>query len=179
MGRRTPALAVGHGGPGLAIGGLGASVMRSHARFQQPKGRVTTRGGCAALDPHGPHELNSDPLNVAVGVGPGQSSPIIESRLVGPTNPQIQVDVAIWSVAVIYYAETGLLGAAALLAVLAMAVGAIARSSAVLLGLCARLVARRRGRDDELFALSPVWLFLGVVLSWDRLFPRAVSMKGR
>jgi len=28
-------------------------------------------------------------------------------------------------------------------------------------------------------ALSPVWLFLGVVLSWDRLFPRAILMKGR
>ena len=94
--------------------------------------------------------LNSDPLNVAVGVGPGQSSPIIKSHWSGPPIPKIQVDVAIWSVAVRYYAETGLLGAAALLAVLGMAVGAVARSSAVLLGLCARLVARRRGRNDEL-----------------------------
>ena len=54
----------------------------------------------------------------------------------GPPIPKSQVTVAIWSLAVSYYAQTGLLGAAALLAVLAMAVGAIARSSAVLLGLC-------------------------------------------
>ena len=88
--------------------------------------------------------------------------------------------MAIWSVAVEYYAETGLLGAAALLAVLAMAVGAIARSSAVLLGLCA-LGSWLVGVvvTTSYVSLSPVWLFLGVVLSWDRLFPRAILMKGR
>ena len=124
--------------------------------------------------------LNSDPLNVAVGVGPGQSSPIIKSHWSGPPIPKTQVDVAIFSVAVRYYAETGLLGAAALLAVLAMAVGAVARSSAVLLGLCApRLVARRRGRDDELLravaclAVSRHGALLGSVV------PRAASMRGR
>ena len=91
-----------------------------------------------------------------------------------------QGSVAIWSMAVCYYAETGLLGAAALLAVLAMAVGAIARSSAVLLGLCA-LGSWLVGVvvTTSYSNLSPIWLFLGVVLSWDRLFPRAVLMKGR
>ena len=124
--------------------------------------------------------LNSDPLNVAVGVGPGQSSPIIKSHWSGPPIPKTQVDVAIFSVAACYYAETGLLGAAALLAVLGMAVGAVARSSAVLLGLCA-LGSWLVGVvvTTSYCALSPVWLFLGVVLSWDRLFPRAASMRGR
>ena len=98
----------------------------------------------------------------------------------GPPIPKSQETVAIWSVAVCYYAETGLLGAAALLAVLAMAVGAIARSSAVLLGLCA-LGSWLVGVvvTTSYFPLSPVWLFLGVVLSWDRLFPRAALMRGR
>jgi len=121
----------------------------------------------------------SDLLNVAVGVGPGQAFPIIMSHWSGrPLGPQ--GTSAISSVAVCYYAETGLLGAAALLAVLAMAVGAIARSSAVLLGLCA-LGSWFVGVvvTTSYIALSPVWLFLGVVLSWDRLFPRAILMKGR
>ncbi len=89
--------------------------------------------------------------------------------------------MVIWSVAVrVYYAETGLLGAAALLAVLAMAVGAIARSSAVLLGLCA-LGSWLVGVvvTTSHCPLESVWLFLGVVLSWDRLFPRAALMRGR
>ena len=104
----------------------------------------------------------------------------MNSHWSGPPIPRSQETVGIWSVAVIYYAETGLLGAAALLAVLAMAVGAIARSSAVLLGLCAFgswLVGVIVTTSYS--SLSPVWLFLGVVLSWDRLFPRAVLMRGR
>jgi hypothetical protein len=120
----------------------------------------------------------SNLLNVAVGVGPGQVN--ILSHWSGPPIPKSQTSLAIWSVAVGYYAETGLLGAAALLAVLAMAVGAIARSSAVLLGLCA-LGSWLVGvvMTTSYFMLSPIWLFLGVVLSWDRLFPRAVLMRGR
>ena len=123
--------------------------------------------------------LNSDPLNVAVGVGPGQAYEIIGSHWSGPS-ASITEGPGIWSLAVIYYAETGLLGAAAMLAVLAMAVGAIARSSAVLLGLCA-LGSWLLGVvvTSCYFSLSPIWLFLGVVLSWDRLFPRAASMRGR
>jgi len=125
--------------------------------------------------------LNSDLLNVVVGVGPGQSSAILDSHWSGPPIPKFAMyTMAIWSVAVrYYYAETGLLGAAALLAVLAMAVGAIARSSAVLLGLCA-LGSWLVGvvLTTSYYSLSPVWLFLGVVLSWDRLFPRAASMRG-
>jgi hypothetical protein len=143
-------------------------------------GRIDDSWGLRAASIRMGLTLTSDPLNLAVGVGPGQSSPIIMSHWSGPPIPKIQADVAIWSVAACYYAETGLLGAAALLAVLGMAVGAIVRSSAVLLGLCALgswLVGV--AVTTSYFALSPVWLFLGVVLSWDRLFPRAASMRGR
>ena len=156
---------------GYAISQLGSGHL---------EGRIDDSWGLRGLDPHGPHTQPSDLLNVAVGVGPGQSFPIIMSHWSGPPIPKSQVDVAICSVAVCYYAETGLLGAAALLAVLAMAVGAIARSSAVLLGLCA-LGSWLVGVvvTTSYSSLSPVWLFLGVVLSWDRLFPRAVLMRGR
>ncbi len=151
---------------GYAIPMLGSSNL---------KGRVDDSWGLRAASIRMGLTLNSDPLNVAVGVGPGQSSPILESHWSGPPIPKYQSGLAIWSVAVrYYYAETGLLGAVALLVVLAMAVGAIARSSAVLLGLCA-LGSWLVGvvMTTSYFMLSPVWLFLGVVLSWDRLFPRA------
>ena len=111
---------------------------------------------------------------------PRPVKPDHDEPLVGPTNPQIPGGGGDLERGRHYYAETGLLGAAALLAVLAMAVGAIARSSAVLLGLCA-LGSWLVGVvvTTSYFPLSPVWLFLGVVLSWDRLFPRAASMRGR
>ncbi|HKM55856.1 MAG TPA: hypothetical protein VJY33_20795, partial [Isosphaeraceae bacterium] len=98
------------------------------------EGRVDYSWGLRAYSIRMGLTLNhSDLLNVAVGVGPGQ--PDIMSHWEGPPIPKGQAaNMAIWSLAVGYYAETGLLGAAALLAVLAMAVGAIARSSAVLLG---------------------------------------------
>jgi hypothetical protein len=155
---------------GYAISQLGSDLT----------GRIDSSWGLRAASIRMGLTLTSDPLNLAVGVGPGQSSPIIMSHWSGPPIPKIQGDVAIWSVAACYYAETGLLGAAALLAVLGMAVGAIARSSAVLLGLCA-LGSWLVGVvvTTSYCALSPVWLFLGVVLSWDRLFPRAASMRGR
>jgi hypothetical protein len=157
---------------GYAIPQLGSSNL---------KDRIDDSWGLRAASIRMGLTLNSDPLNVAVGVGPGQSSPIIESHWSGPPIPKYQSGLAIWSVAVrYYYAETGLLGAAALLAVLAMAVGAIARSSAVLLGLCA-LGSWLVGVvvTTSFCPLESVWLFLGVVLSWNRLFPRAALMRGR
>ena len=143
-------------------------------------GRIDSSWGLRAASIRMGLTLNlSDLLNVAVGVGPGQSFRIIMSHWSGPPIPKYQEACPICSVAVCYYAETGLLGAAPLLAVLAMAVGAIARSSAVLLGLCA-LGSWLVGVvvTTSYFSLSPVWLFLGVVLSWDRLFPRAASIEG-
>ena len=144
------------------------------------EGRIDTSWGLRAAAIRMGLTLNSDPLNVAVGVGPGQAFSIIGSHWSGPSVPKFESYVGIWSLAVCYYAETGLLGAAALLAVLAMAVGAIARSSAVLLGLCA-LGSWLVGVvvTTSYPHLSPIWLFLGVVLSWDRLFPRAALMRGR
>jgi len=148
------------------------------------KGRIDDSWGLRAASIRIGLTLNlSDLLNVAIGVGPGQSDSILMSHWSGPQIPKDQMleGVSIWSVAVrYYYTETGLLGAAALLVVLAMAVGAIARSSAVLLGLCA-LGSWLVGVvvTTSYLPLSPVWLFLGVVLSWDRLFPRAALMRGR
>jgi hypothetical protein len=115
---------------------------------------------------------NTDPASLAIGVGPGQSTPIIRRRLAGVPLPQGQDELAIFSLTVCYYMETGLIGGLAMLAVLVMALGAIARSSAALLGLCALgtwLVGV--AATTSYMPLSAIWLFLGAMLCWDRLFP--------
>jgi hypothetical protein len=116
---------------------------------------------------------NTDPMSLIFGVGAGQSTPIIRSQLAGLPLPPDQDELAIFSLAVCYYMETGLVGALALLVVLAMVVSAIARSSAVPLGLAALgtwLVGV--GATTSYMPLSAIWLFLGAMLHWDRLFPR-------
>jgi hypothetical protein len=119
---------------------------------------------------------NTDPTSLAVGVGPGQSTPIIRRRLAWVPLPEDQDELAIFSLTVCYYMETGLVGCLAILAVLVMALKAIARSSAVLLGagaLGSWLVGV--AATTSYMPLSAIWLFLGAMLSWDRLFPRQFS----
>lgn len=115
---------------------------------------------------------NTDPISLAFGIGPGQSTPILRRALAGVPLPEDQDEPAIFSLTVCYYMETGLLGGLALLAVLAMVLHAIARSSAIVLGLCTLgtwLVGV--AATTSYMPLSAIWLFLGALLSWDRLFP--------
>jgi hypothetical protein len=115
---------------------------------------------------------NSDPASLAIGVGPGQSTPIIRRRLAGVPLPSDQDELAIFSLTVCYYMETGLVGSLALLAVLLMVLRAITHSSAVLLGLSALgtwLVGVMA--TTSYMPLSAIWLFLGAMLCWDQLFP--------
>jgi hypothetical protein len=119
---------------------------------------------------------NTDPASLAIGVGPGQSTPLIRRTLAGVPLPPDQDELAIFSLTVCYYMETGLVGCLAMLAVLVMALKAIARSSAVLLGWSALgswLVGV--AATTSYMPLSAIWLFLGAMLSWDRLFPRQSS----
>ena len=156
---------------GYAISQLGSG---------QLKGRIDCSWGLRGLDPHGPH---TQPFRSAQRRRRGWPRPVIpdhDEPLVGPTNPQNpgrRWGSGAWPSATTRRRDCWRCGAAGR----ASDGGGGHRT---LLGrparpVRARLVARRRGRDDELFALSPVWLFLGVVLSWDRLFPRAALMKGR
>jgi hypothetical protein len=115
---------------------------------------------------------NTDLTSLAIGVGPGQSTPIIRRQLAGVPLPSDQDELAIFSLTVCHYMETGLVGALAILAVLVMALRAITRSSAVLLGLSALgtwLVGVMA--TTSYMPLSAIWLFLGAMLCWDRLFP--------
>lgn len=117
--------------------------------------------------------------DLIIGVGPGQSTPIVRRALSGMPRPKDQDDLAVFSLAASYYMENGLLGALALLGVLGAAVLAIGRSSARAAGLGA-LFAWLVGVTvtTSYLALSPVWLFLGAALVWDQVFPPSLVPRG-
>jgi hypothetical protein len=115
---------------------------------------------------------NTDAVNLIIGFGPGQSSLFLERHWTGPTITEEQGFVAVWSLAARYYMEMGVLGGLALAAVLVMTLRAILRSSAAILGLTA-LLAWLVGvvLTTSYMSLPAIWLFLGMMLSWDHLFP--------
>ena len=116
---------------------------------------------------------NTDAVPLTIGVGPGQSTPIIRRQLAYLSLLADQDELAVFSLTVCYYMETGLIGALAMLAVLVMVVQAIRRSSAALLGFSAFgswIVGVTV--TTSYMPLSAIWLLLGALLAWDRLFPR-------
>jgi hypothetical protein len=101
------------------------------------------------------------------GVGPGQAEVLI-------VRDHVNRFGAIWSDAVRYIAETGVIGAAAAALVAGLVVRAIARSGAAFLGICCAL-AWLAGVVvmTSYLPLSPLWLFLALLLAWDHVFPRS------
>ncbi len=125
--------------------------------------------------------LGSNLTNLFFGVGPGQSYLILQDPNLSGTGEQSSelAVTAVWSVVVSYVQESGLLGALALVLVLIMVLRAILRSSAPLLGsgcLLAWLVGVTL--TTSYLPLLPIWIFLGVLLGWDRVFEvRATTPK--
>lgn len=119
--------------------------------------------------------LGSSLGNVVYGVGPGQSTLILQSSgssLLPPVGVGGIVVNAVWSLIVDYLMETGLLGALGLTLVLIMVLRAIARSSARLVGFsCFGVWMVGVTLTTSYLPLLPIWLFLGVLLAWDRVFP--------
>lgn len=155
----------------LAVGGVIGSIA-----WQMRAGldvRVEQSWGLRSLSIVTGLTANTEPLSLALGVGPGQSMQVVRKLLAGVPRPKDQDDMAIWSLVVCYYMETGLLGALAMFAVFLMAVTAIGRSSADAVGL-AGLFAWIVGvtATTSYMHLSAVWLFLGALLSWDTIFPK-------
>lgn len=115
---------------------------------------------------------NTEPLPFLFGVGPGQSSVVVRSLLAGMPIPDGEAEMTLWSVSIAYYMDTGLLGAISLGTMAAVSLWSITRSSAMLLGIVAMgiwwvgiTVITSYGH------LSAVWLFLGFLLQWERIFP--------
>ena len=151
------------------LGSIGYGALKLSGGLQ---GRVDSSWGLRALSIQTGLSASTDPLGLAVGVGPGQSTPVLRRQLAWVPLPEDQDELAVFSLAVCYYMETGLIGLAALGAVLALALRAVLGSSAVLLGLCV-LGAWLVGvvATTSYMPLSAIWLMLGVLLAWDSLFP--------
>src|SRR5262249_47179388 len=108
---------------------------------------------------------------------PGQSGPIIRRQLAGVPIPDDEGELAIFSLTVCYYMETGLVGGMAMLAVLGMAVRSILRSSALVLGLCTLGTwLGSVAATTRYMALSAICLCRGTLIVWDRLFPPQPEM---
>lgn len=139
--------------------------------------RIESSWGIRALSIATALTANTDPLDLAFGVGPGQSTPVVRRLMAGVPKAATQDDMAVWSLVAGYYMEHGLVGGAGMLALAVMAVRAVARSSAVVPGLGSGAVwLAGVAVTTSYYHLSAVWLFLGLLLHWDRIFvagPRA------
>jgi hypothetical protein len=154
-------------------GVLAYAVIRLSGGFEE---RVASSWGLRGMSIVAGLTSNTEPANLAFGVGPGQSSPIIRRMLAGVPIPDDEGELAIFSLTVCYYMETGLVGGLAMLAVLGMALRAIVRSSSMVLGLCTLgtwLVSV--AATTSYMALSAIWLCLGTLIVWDHLFPPATG----
>jgi hypothetical protein len=119
--------------------------------------------------------LGTNPLTLFFGVGPGQSFLLLQStgslKVLPEGASANEAVTAVWSVTANYILETGLVGGLALALVLIMVLRAILRSSARLIGFSC-LMAWLMGVifTTSYPSLLPIWLFLGVLLAWDRIF---------
>ena len=126
--------------------------------------------------------LGTSPAVLLFGVGPGQSTLLLQSpeafNLLPESSGELAV-TAVWSIVVRYVQEMGLLGAVALALTLIMVLRAIVRSSARLVGFSC-LLAWLAGviLTTSYLPMLPLWLLLGVLLNWDRLFEVRASEKG-
>jgi hypothetical protein len=114
--------------------------------------------------------LLQGPLEMAVGVGPGLSVVRMSSESMEFAQ---SIDVAaVWSVTVRYICETGALGIMALLSVSTIALLSVRRSSARGLGyLCFFIWVVGMWLATSYIDLEAQWVFLGVLLSWEYVFP--------
>lgn len=112
-----------------------------------------------------------------VGLGPGQTVPFLERATTSELLPAwyrpatVEPVIAIWSVVVRYAMETGLLGAGALVGLVGLVLRAVRRSAARLVGFTA-FAAWIVGviLATSYYPLSAIWLFLALLLAWDRVF---------
>jgi hypothetical protein len=126
--------------------------------------------------------LGTSLSNMLYGVGPGQSNLMLLSSgsfdLPAASFGGLAV-TAVWSVVLTYILETGLLGALALVLILIMILQAIARSSARLVGFsCLAVWLAGVVFTTSYLPLLPIWLFLGVLLGWNRIFQVRTTVNG-
>jgi hypothetical protein len=118
--------------------------------------------------------LVQGPLELAIGVGPGLSVVRMASEAVSDFGG---VGVAaVWSVTIRYVCETGTLGVAALLGVSVIVLRSVARSPARRLGyFCCFSWFAGVCLATSYVDLEAQWVFLGLLLSWEYVFPADLS----
>jgi len=126
--------------------------------------------------------LGTSLSNMIYGVGPGQSYLILQSSgsssLPAASFGGLPVS-AVYSWATSYILEMGLLGALALALVLIMVLRAIVRSSARLVGFsCLGAWLGGVVLTTSYRPLFGIWLLLGVLLGWDRIFQARATTSG-
>lgn len=115
---------------------------------------------------------NKEPMTFLFGVGPGHSTLVVQKLLSGMPIPDGEAQVTLWSVSVAYYMDNGLLGAIVLGAIAVLSLRAILRSSAKTLGIAAMAIWWVGITVTTSYVhLAAVWLFLGFLLEWERVFP--------
>lgn len=156
----------------VLLGGGGVLAYALSGLSQGYEERVASSWGIRGKSIEAGLTSNVELGNLAFGVGPGQSPPIIGRRMASVQLPEDEGTLAIFSLTVCYYMEMGLLGALAMLAVLSVVLRAILRSSAPLLGFCTLAPwLMGVGATTSYMSLSAIWFFLGILLCWDQLFP--------
>jgi hypothetical protein len=126
--------------------------------------------------------LGTSPSDMLYGVGPGQSYLILLSSgsfdSAAASFGGLPV-TAVWSLVMTYILETGLLGALALALVLIMILRAIVRSSARLVGFsCLAVWLAGVIFTTSYLPLLPIWVFLSVLLGWNRIFQVRTAVNG-
>jgi hypothetical protein len=116
--------------------------------------------------------LIATPRSIIVGVGPGQSSHLISSSVFALTSFGFASPGAIDSLIWQYCVENGAFGCVAILFVLRAVITSIRRSSDSYMGIVVFVcwfIAMCVVTGYS--ALTPTWLLLGMLLSWNNYFP--------
>lgn len=154
----------------MAIGSAGYMISQVGGDLES---RVDSSWGLRGRSIYEAVTVNAGSIAFFTGLGAGQAEPKIQELMADVPLPTGQEKVAVWSLAANYYMEHGLIGASALAAVLAMAVRGVLRSSEVALGAGAFLAwGVGVTVTTSYLHVIPVWVFLGALLEWDRIFPK-------
>lgn len=113
--------------------------------------------------------MTANAKTVIVGVGPGISPGLIQHSVAASAQ-------AIDSVTVTYLVEAGVVGGCVAAVIFAFVIRSIVNSSQRATGvLCLLAWLASVIATTSYFPLSPIWILLGLLLSWDVLWPRSPS----
>ena len=153
----------------VAVVGLGFVLWKLGSSFEA---RVESSWGLRSASIVTALTANKELLTFLFGVGPGQSSLVIQKMLAGMPIPEGEAQMSLWSVSVSYYMDNGFLAALALGTIAIVSLRAVMKSSAKTLGIVAMGIWWIAITVITSYVhLSAVWLFLGFLLEWERVFP--------